>query len=252
MNLSLPLNFGERQCDRALLANFRVSPADAEMKSLFLWMCFMVWRDFGIARDDRRAVPLDAAERAESQTVAIIEQYIGWTGQAGGFVEAAIRAGFFHLVATTDTEADLVLVDFFPANRSEARQISNSRLGGISKGVNIARREAEAGAKEQLSLFEKTDSPVLRSHTRDQVKDALFLVHQICRILHRAPPVANEWRDALTEKALAVLTGHTDAERDVAFRWFAANRDAQEIPPRLDFILDQFATFVAKGRTDFG
>lgn len=252
MNLTLPLNFGERQCDRALLANLGFRGSDAAMRSSILWMAFMVWRDFGIARDDRRAVPLDPAARASSQTVAIIEQYIGWAGDPGGFVQAAITAGFFDLVPTSESEGDLVLVDFFPANRSEARQISNSKLGGISKGVNIARRDAEVGANEQLGLFEKSNNPVLQSYTKEQVKAALFLVHQVCRILRRQPPVAHEWRDTLTAKALAVLANHPEPDLDCAFRWFAANRDSQQVPPRLDFILDQFSGFVAKGRLDFG
>lgn len=251
MNLTLPLNFGERTCDRALLANLRVRPSDVAARSITLWMALMVWRDFGIARDDRREVPLDAHERAACQVVAIIEQYIGWEGRPGEFVEAAIKAGFFNLVPTSEQSGDLVLVDFFPSNRSEARQISNSKLGGISKGVNIARRDAEAGAREQLGLFEKSNNPVLQSYSKEQIKEALFLVHQICRILRRQPPVANEWREALAQKAMAVLAAHTEAERDAAFRWFAANRGSQEIPPRLDFILDRFGDFVTHGRRDF-
>jgi hypothetical protein len=251
MNLTLPLNFGERACDRLLLAKLRSARDTGETHSASLWRAFMVWKDFGIARDDRRQVPLDPAARAASDTVAILEQYCGWDGPPGHFVEAAIQAGFFHLVALDAASADLVLVDFFPANRGEARQISNSKLGGISKSVNLARRDAGAAAREQLSLFEKSSNPVLQSHSKEQVKDALFLVHQVCRILRRQPPVAAEWREALTQKALGVLHSTTEAEREAAFRWFAANRDSQEVPPRLDFILDRFAEFVTHGRRDF-
>lgn len=248
MNLTLPLNFGERPCDRTLLANFR-PPAD--QRAGLLWMALRVWKDFGIARDDRRTVPLDEAARRQCQAVAIIEQFIGFEGEAGSFVENAIQAGFFHLVALDEATAELILVDFFPANHSVARDVSNSKLGGLSKGVNIARREAATSAKEQLGLFEQSNSPVLREHGRERVKDALFLVHQICRILRRQPPVAAEWKDTLAGKALTVLDGHTETERETVFKWLAANRNSQEVPPRLDFLLDRFAEFVAKGRRDF-
>ncbi len=251
MNLTLPLNFGERPCDRALLANFKVSHGDLIQRNYILWMALMVWRDFGIARDDRRAVPRDAATRAASQPVAIIEQFIGFVGEPGRFVEFAIDAGFFQLIPIDEATADLVLVDFFPANHTAARDISNSKLGGISKSVNIARREADIRTKEQLGLFERTESDVIRQHGKDRVRDALFLVHQICRILGRQPPVAAEWKEALAPKALAVLDTHTEEEREVAFKWFVANRGSQELPPRMDFILDRFAEFVTKGRRDF-
>jgi hypothetical protein len=251
MNLTLPLNFGERPCDRALLANFRVAPGNLERRNYILWMALLVWRDFGIARDDRRTVPQDAAARATSQTVAIIEQFIGFAGEPGRFVEFAIDAGFFTLVPIDEATADLVLVDFFPANHTTARDISNSKLGGISKSVNIARREAEARSKEQLGLFERTDSEAVRKHGKERFKEALFLVNQICRILERQPPVAAEWKDVLVPKALGVLDTHTAEEREVAFKWFVANRASQELPPRMDFILDRFAEFVTKGRRDF-
>jgi len=214
-------------------------------------MAFLVWKDFGIARDDRRTVPRDAAARAASQPVAIVEQFIGFGGEPGRFVEFAIDAGFFHLVPLDETTADLVLVDFFPANHTAARDISNSKLGGISKSVNIARREADSRAKEQLGLFERTDGEVIRQHGKERIKEALFLVHQICRILGRQPPVATEWKHVLVPKALGVLDTHTEEEREVAFKWFVANRASQELPPRMDFILDRFADFVTKGRRDF-
>lgn len=252
MNLVLPLNFGERPCDRALLANFRAAPGDLAQRGHILWMALQVWKDFGIARDDRRAVPLDPAARAACQTVAIIEQFIGFAGDAGRFVEAAIAAGFFALIPIDETQADLVLVEFFPANHTGARDISNSKRGGISKSVNLARREAEARSKEQLGLFERTESEVIKLHGKERIKAALFLVNQICRILGRNPPVAADWKDTLATKALAVLDSHTEAEREAAFKWFVANRGSQEVPLRNDFILDRFAEFVAKGRRDFG
>ena len=159
MLLTLPLNFGERPCDRTLLALLRDHP-----RSAILWSAFLVWKDFGIARDDRREVPLDHAQRMASPAVAIIEQFCGWDGLAGAFVEAAITAGFFTLTPVTDTTAELVLVDFFPANHSGARDITNSKLGGIAKGVNAARKGAERSTREQLSTCSpKVPTPCLPS-----------------------------------------------------------------------------------------
>jgi len=212
---------------------------------------FLVWKDFGIARDDRRAVPLDPARRAASQPVAIIEQYCGWEGEPGAFVEYAIRAGFFTLAPVDGGSAELVLVDFFPANHSGARDISNSRLGGVSKGVNIARRVSAAAADEQLDFFAKTSNPMLETIGKTELREAVMFVHQICKILRRNPPASREWAETLTVKALGVLDNHSEADVDCAFKWLFINRSSQEIPPRLDFVLDRFPDFVAKGTKDF-
>ncbi len=248
MNLTLPLNFGERPCDRMLLALLRPHPPAA-----ILWSAFLVWKDFGIARDDRRAVPLSPAGRRQSPAVAIIESFAGHTtGQPGDFVEACITAGFFTLSAVGPDTADLVLTDFFPANHGEARQISNSKLGGIGKGLNLAAARAEGSAKEQLDFFQQTRNPLLDAHSKADLSAALLLVHQLCNMLHRAHPVAEEWQAALAVKALDVLTATAESDREVAFKWFIANRESPEIPPRIDMVLNSFADFVAKGQRDFG
>jgi hypothetical protein len=252
--LTLPLNFGERPCDRSLLAYLRPllanGPRPADPSSL-LWSAFLVWKDFGIARDDRRAVPLDASLRALSQPVAIIEQYCGWVGAPGRFVEAAIQAGFFLLSPVDATTAELILVDFFPANHSVARDVSNSKLGGISKGVNLARAKAADAADEQLEFFTRTGNSLLETYGKTELREAVMFIHQICNILRRPAPASKEWKETLTVKALDVLDKHIAADVAVAFKWLLSNRTSQEIPPRLDFILDRFPDFVAKGRKDF-
>ena len=246
MLLTLPLNFGERPCDRTLLALLRDHP-----RSAILWSAFLVWKDFGIARDDRREVPLDHAQRMASPAVAIIEQFCGWDGLAGAFVEAAITAGFFTLTPVTDTTAELVLVDFFPANHSGARDITNSKLGGIAKGVNAARKGAERSTREQLDMFAQSSHPLLAEHGRAELRSALLFIHQVCNVLRRQKPASAEWQATLTVKALDILNHHNPAAIEAAFKWFIANRDSQEIPPRLDFILDRFDEFVKKGQRDF-
>ena len=123
MNLTLPLNFGERPCDRMLLALLRPRKAES-----VLWSAFLIWKDFGIARDDRRSVPCLAEERRVCPAVAIIEQFCGWAGDPGELVESAIQAGFFLLVAVGGELAELVLVDFFPANQAvDQRGFTGSR-----------------------------------------------------------------------------------------------------------------------------
>lgn len=246
MNLTLPLNFGERPCDRLLLARLRPATPAA-----VLWSAFLVWKDFGIARDDRRLVPVAERERRGCSAVAIIEQFCDWQGDPGAFVESAIEAGFFRLAPISAEQAELVLVDFFPANHCAARDISNSKLGGIAKGVNLARRGAEAAADAQLDMFASQRHSLLEAHGKAELREALLFIHQICNVLRLAKPAAAEWQRALTVKALDVLAKHGEPAIESAFKWFVANRGSQEIPPRLDFILDRFEEFVAKGRRDF-
>ena len=111
-----------------------------------MWAAFLVWKDLGTARDDRRRVPLDPAARASSPEVSII--------------------------------------------------------------------------------------------------------HQVCNVLHRNPPHAAEWKATLLAKALHILNRHTAADIRHLMRWFVVNRDSQEIPPRLDFILDAFDSFLDRARRE--
>jgi hypothetical protein len=252
MRLTLPLNFGERQCDRLLLSRLKSTHPDGARADSVQWLMFLIWKDFGIARDDRREVPLEVPARAGSDTVLILEQYCGWWGAQGAFVEAAIATGFFNLVPIDAATADLILVDFFPANHSDARDVSNSARGGIRKGVNLARRAAESDTKEQLHLFLQSGHSLMNSHNLNDLKLALLFVHQVCNLLRRPKPSVGEWQAALVVKALDVLAATSDREREAAFQWFVKNRASQEIPLRLDFVIDGFPGFVEKGVKLFG
>ena len=144
-----------------------------------------------------------------------------------------------------------MLVEFFPANHSGARDITNSKLGGIAKGVNAARKGAERSAREQFDMFAQSSHPLLAEHGRAELRSALLFIHQVCNVLRRQKPASAEWRATLTVKALDILNHHNPAAIEAAFKWFIANRDSQEIPPRLDFILDRFDEFIKKGQRDF-
>jgi hypothetical protein len=255
--LSLPANFGERPCDRmlaTLLARHAVPSLTWEKgrevgAACVLWCALRVWQDYAIARDDRRMVPSGAEERQKSDCVAIIELFAGWQGGSGLLVEKGIEAGFFKLVPVDAETCHLVLVDFFPANKGASASMSHARLGGISKGVNRAKAKADAETREQLEMFRQTNHPLLGAGDQKNFQRALLFVHQLCNVLHRPKPVSKEWEDSLVTKANRVLTEFPAEDRDAAFFWFVANRDSQEIPPRIDFILDGFADFVSRARS---
>lgn len=247
--ISFPQNFGERQCDRVFLRKLGVAAPGVPAASL-LWMLYLVWRDFGTARDDRREVPLDAAARADSDAVAILEAYIGWPGGPGRFIETGIAAGFFSLVAISEAQAELILADFFPANSSSSG-ISNSELGGVMKSLGKARLQSEAETSDQLRLFESQGGVDIPDATPQQVKGGVFLIHSICNTLKRAKPASEAWKSTLLAKAVAVVKEHPDGDRDLVLKWFVKNRGSQLIPTRLDFVLDQFGSFLVQARKTF-
>ena len=106
-------------------------------------------------------------------------------------------------------------------------------------------------ANEQLSFFDQSGDDILTRFNRVELRDAIHFVHQLCTVLRRPAPASREWKETLTAKAVDMLRQHPVTDRDFAFKWFIANRTSQEIPPRLDFIIDQFPTFIAKGREVF-
>ena len=73
----------------------------------------------------------------------------------------------------------------------------------------------------------------------------------MCNVLHRHPPRAVEWKEALLVKSLDVLNRHPAPDRDLVLRWFSLNREDQSIPIRLDFVLDAFDSFLERARKEF-
>lgn len=247
MTLTVPINFGHRQCDRVLIRALAAFNLDREA---ILWKMFLVWMDFGTAREDRRNVPADPADRAASATVAVLEEFIGWKLKPGEFVKAGIDSGFFLLTPVSEDLSELILADFYPANAS-ATTLTNSEAGGISKSLRGVKLKAEAAASDQLTLFRSTGGIPVEGVTEKQVKQALLLVHSICQSLKRASPTDEVWRQTILAKALDLIKETDESERESVIRWFIKNRSSQRIPIRLDLVLDQFKSFIPEAVQTF-
>ena len=247
MTLTVPINFGHRQCDRVFI---RALAAFDLNREAMLWKMFLVWMDFGTAREDRRQIPADTQARATSATVAVLEEFIGWKGPAGDFIRAGIDSGFFMLTPVSEEIVELVLTDFFPANASATR-ISNSEHGGISKSYRNVKTKAEAAAADQLTLFRSTGGITIQGADDKQIKRALLFVHSICQSLRRAAPSDEVWRQTILAKAIEIIKTTDERERESVIRWFIKNRDSQRIATRLDLVLDQFATFIPEATQAF-
>ena len=100
-------------------------------------------------------------------------------------------------------------------------------------------------------ILNMTRNPLLETVGKSELREAVMFVHALCKILKRNPPASREWADTLTVKALAVLNATSASDLDATFKWLLANRASQEIPPRLDFLLDRFPEFLSKALKDF-
>lgn len=239
--LILPLNFGQRPCDRDLADILAPKANEAEVLAWSL----LVWKDFAIARDDRRSIQL-AEGLEKARTVRTIERFIRWPHGPGGFVIAAIEAGFFSLVRHDTEQAELVLADFFPANRIGAIEVSGSRIGGARKSVRHAKRQAESSVVEQLDFLKRSEHPVLAARSSGDVRAAMLFVHQFCNVLKKPFPQSQEWHAELVGKAVRILTAYDDPQIEKVMTWLVMHRDDQEMQSRTDFLLDAFDSFVER------
>lgn len=247
MTLTVPINFGQRQCDRLFI---RALSAYTLEREAMLWKMFLVWMDYGTARDDRRNVPMNPEARATSATIAVLEDFIGWKEKPGEFIRAGIESGFFLLTPVSETVAELVLADFFPAN-ANATRITNSEHGGISKSYRNIKTKAEAAAADQLTLFRATGGITIEGADDKQIKRALLFVHSVCQSLRRAAPSDEVWRQTILAKAIEIIKSTDERERESVIRWFIKNRDSQRIPTRLDMVLDKFPGFIPEAVQTF-
>lgn len=248
MTLTVPINFGHRQCDRVFIRALAAFGFDRES---MLWKMFLVWMDFGTAREDRRQIPAPEDQRATSATVAVLEEFIGWKGGAGEFIRAGIDSGFFILTPLSEELVELVLADFFPANASATR-LTNSEHGGVMKSYRNVKTKAEAAAADQLTLFRSTGGIAIDGADEKQIKRALLFVHSICQSLRRAAPSDEVWRQTILAKAIEIIKASDERERESVIRWFIKNRDSQRIATRLDLVLDQFTSFIPEAIQSFG
>lgn len=246
--VNLPGEFGNRTCDRLLVRRLLASGVS---RSDALWMAFLVWRDFATAREDRREVPNDPALRADSPAVAILEEYVQWQGAPGGFVEACIESGFFLLTPVSEEAAEIVLVDFFPANASIST-VTNSERGGVAKSYRNIAVKAEAAAADQLRLFETNGGAAVEGIGQREMREACMLVHSICLALKRPHPKQEEWRNTLITKAAAVCRSVPAPDRECVLRWMVLRRTDQRIPLRNDLVLDKFEDFLPDAIATFG
>jgi hypothetical protein len=247
MLLTVPAAFGHRQCDRLLIRNLAATGLG---RAEIFHMMFLVWQDFATAREDRRRIPAADLERAKCDTVAILEEYIGWKGAPGGFIHAGIDTGFFMLTPVSEQEAELILADFYPANASATR-VSNSEAGGFAKSYKRIRSLAEIAAGDQLRLFESTGGLDIEGVTERQKKSALQFIHGICLALNRQKPADETWKTSLIAKALEIIGRTTEEQRVAVIKWFMKNRGSQRIGLRLDLVLDQFESFLPEACAAF-
>lgn len=241
----LPLYFGERPCDRQMMAILSEKDAD------YMLACMVrVWRDFAIARDDRRDVPTDPAARRKCAAVKVIEDFARWSGAAGDLVEAGIEAGFFTLVQVENGTSELILADFYPSNRPNAKSLGSSRLGGINKSVNRAQNEAQREADAQLEIFARSGA-LLEGVPKADVRAGVVLVNMVCGVLKLPRPQAQEWRESLVKKAIEVGKRYDAASIQRLMRWFVANREDPNIPKRMDFVFDRVDEFINQANREF-
>lgn len=245
--LSLPHNFGHRQCDRLFVRSLANRPED---RYKILWMSYLVWQDFATAREDRRDVPADPVAMRSSPAVAILEEFIHWDGAPGDFVVKGIEAGFFLLVPISEGRAELILTDFFPANAS-SKSVSVAELGGVGKRYKNVMLRAEASASDQLQLFRSQNIQPVEGVSPKELKEATLLIHSICLALIRKAPQSEEWKGVLLPKAVKIVQETSHSDRECVLRFFIKNRTDQRIPLRTDLVLDQFSTFVAEANQAF-
>jgi hypothetical protein len=249
MNLTLPLQFGERPCDRQLILSL-LALGLGKLEALGLML--MVWKDYALARDESRLVPADPAARAASPSVRIIEEYIGWKGEGGGFIAAAIESGFLVLVPHAREDARwMVLPDFFPANQPAATGVSQQKNAARERHAKAAEGDAMKQADEQMKLFIATKSPVIQGVAQGDAAAALTLIASIANTANVPMPGEGEWRNSLITTAFEAKLRHKPDELRNLYKWLADNRGSEMIPRRIDLILADLPRLIDLARRDY-
>lgn len=228
--VSFPQSFLQRPEDRLFMAALSSTGVDSELAELML---YRVWRDFGSGGSDRRALSPDVGLAHDPQ-VKLLADSAGYPGSPGSFIQYGIHSGFFALEGVEEGKPVLVCKDFFPINSSwSVSGKSIQKKGAYTRARNRQAEEAEAEAKKQLEVWERTAPPDLSGMDAEQRRNGIIFIHRLGRALDLKLPPDAELRAGPLAAAAAIVGNTPVKSLDDTLLWLLSKaKDASATIPR--------------------
>ena len=218
---------------------------DSDLAELML---YRVWRDFGSGGSDRRALTKGEGIGLDPQ-MRLLAQSAGFKGETGQFIQHGISAGFFVLEGVEERKPVLVCKDFFPIN--SAWSVSGNSIqkkGAYTRARNRQAEEAEAAARKQLEVWDRTAPPDISGMDVEQRRAGIIFIHRLARALDLKLPPDPELRAGPLAAAAAIVESTPVRSLDDTLLWLLSKaKDASaNIPRNLKDLLAAWPSLVGQ------
>jgi|GEM_PF-4387386 len=234
-SFSLPVIFGTRQVDR-LFQRLLLARLSLAADSAFGIMV-RLWQNFAVDPDSEWIVPEDQDGWSTQPPVLLIEEFCHFEGEPGKLVRAGVDSGFLVVAPVDVGRVRIRAKGFDEQNRRAPDAASLGSLGGIARARKHAAKHARTVADEALELFERRGDDLLKMGPQ-KIHEGLVIITQITRILRWPEKTDPVFLSKVVPLAIQVR-GQFGAEFEDFLGWLHSNRDCEELPARVDLLLEK-------------
>jgi hypothetical protein len=236
-----PYAFLERPEDRSLLFELTHAGLSEDQAKLIL---YRIWAEFATGGSDRRR--LESEDMAAERQVRMMEAFCHWSGGPGELVRLAVLSGFLR-IDRTDDGVSLICVGFYPINSAWSKDgRSFQRSGGLSRSLTKKKEKVDQDAGKREELWERTQADPFPDVAPEVRREALRFAMLLCRAVGFPYPTDGELAAGVMRMAIETVTSCDEAQRRETMLWITGRRKEQDMPTRLDAILREWPSFVAK------
>lgn len=233
--ISYPRNFLERPEDRAFLISFRGQEAKPAQVKFHL---YRMWADFATGGGDTRLVSSGTECLSSDPAALMIEEFCQWEGDPGDLVSRCLKSGFLSYEPRESGGGVLRCTGFMQANQASFGKLgSMQKAGGHARGRQRQKAAAERETKEMLELWKRNGTESPDGMTAPQAEQSVLFILRVCRAMNWKKPSMDEMRSGSMRMAGEILVKSSSERLEKVVLWLIANRNAMDMPTRLDQLL---------------
>lgn len=239
MNLSLPLHFGQRKCDRVFIMEALKHHSISETTAYGIM--FRIWQNFAADREEEWLIPKNTEEQLHCPTLSILANYAcpgGEFPQAAELLTLGLRSGFLTTSDAGENQLRLAAKDFSETNRRSADSKTLAQMGGIARSRKTSEKFAIHSTNEQIELFRQQNNHILTELDPERIRQGLIFIKQAERLMQWPVKTDSQFLSALLPRALTGLDLLGEHKNDF-LGWLIPHRDSGTLPERIDLLIDK-------------
>ncbi len=256
-SLHIPFDFDRRDVTRLFVRKLQalgLSQPEA------LLCAYQVWTEWATASAEWRPLKLTMGDNpsdylwGRDDLTHIIEGYcVGYKGEPGGLILAALESGFILIEQRSDVKG-LVLAGFWNINvHLDPQYKTIQQRGGVARAQKQLHAESLKLGAQQSSLITEQTSLALEGNkpAKEEEKNLCALIIRLDRICGKPMRLSRDYSETLIRDALDVTRRFTHDQIRVVETYLLASRENPEVVKDPARILAEFPQHL-KNAEEFG